>query len=268
MSKQKHDFDSVLFSQAMDEHLSSLRYASMIQRSLMPDTSFLSGIVRDHFIFYLPKDYVSGDFYYAYQNGGYTVIAAGDCTGHGVPGALLSILGISFLNEILQARVVPRANRILNRMREKVMNALDQKGQECEQKDSIDIALCVYEPARSVLQYAGANRPLVMVSKGELREIKPDKMPIGVAPLEERSFTNHRIEVSEGDRFYMFSDGYPDQFSEETNKKFKIKNFRQLISYVSDWDMEKQKEHIENIFNDWKGSAIQVDDVLVMGFEI
>lgn len=268
MNKDRGDFESVLFTQAMDEHLSSLRYASMIQRALMPDTSFLSGILKDHFIFYSPKDYVSGDFYYAYQNAGYTIIAAGDCTGHGVPGALLSILGISFLNEILQVRVVPRANRILNRMREKVMGALDQRGQEYEQKDSIDIALCVYEPFRSVIQYAGANRPLVMVSDGALKEIKPDKMPIGVAPLEEVSFTNHRIDVKEGDRFYMFSDGFPDQFGEETNKKFKIKNFRKLISYVSGWSMDKQKAHFENTFNEWKGSSSQVDDVLVMGFEI
>lgn len=262
------DFDSVLFAQAMDEHLSSLRYASMIQRSLMPDTSFLSGILKDHFIFYQPKDYVSGDFYYAYQNGGYTIIAAGDCTGHGVPGALLSILGISFLNEILQARPVPRANRILNRMREKVMDALDQRGKEYEQKDSIDIALCVYEPNSSIIQFSGANRPLIKVSDGKLDEIKPNKMPIGVAPLEEVSFTNHCIKVKEGDRFYIFSDGYPDQFSEDTNKKFKIKNFRQLILHVAEWSMDRQKEHIEKIFHEWKGSAIQVDDVLVMGFEI
>ncbi|HCC70121.1 MAG TPA: hypothetical protein DEQ09_03080, partial [Bacteroidales bacterium] len=228
----------------------------------------LSNILKDHFIFYLPKDYVSGDFYYAYQDAGYTVIAAGDCTGHGVPGALLSILGISFLNEILQIRSVPRANRVLNNMREKVMDALDQRGQDCEPKDSIDIALCVYEPFRSVIQYSGANRPLIMVSGGELKEIKPDKMPIGVAPIEEVSFTNHRIEVKEGDRFYMFSDGYPDQFGEETNKKFRIQNFRHLISNVSGWSMDKQKEHIENIFYDWKGNSIQIDDVLVMGFEI
>lgn len=214
MNKERGSLDSTFFAQAMDEHLSSLRYASMIQYALMPDTSFLSGILKDHFIIHLPKDYVSGDFYYAYQNAGYTIIAAGDCTGHGVPGALLSILGISFLNELLQMRVVPRANRILNRMREKVMEALDQKGQQYEQKDSIDIALCVYEPFRSVLQYSGANRPLIMVSDGKLKEIKPDKMPIGVAPFEEISFTNHRIEVKEGDRFYMFSDGYPDQFGE------------------------------------------------------
>lgn len=268
MNTGREKVDQVLFSQAMDEHLSSLRYASMIQRALMPDISFLSGILKDHFIFHLPRDYVSGDFYYAYQHAGYTIIAAGDCTGHGVPGALLSILGISFLNEILQQKVVPRANRILNRMREKIMEALDQKGADSEQKDSMDIAVCVYEPFRSVLQYSGANRPLVMIRKGELREVKPDKMTIGIAALEETSFTNHRIEVEEGDCFYMFSDGYPDQFGEESNKKFKYKNFKELLVSMSDLTMQKQMEHLESTFLDWKGKSMQIDDVLVLGFEI
>ena len=268
MIETKETFDAVEFVQAMEDHLSSLRYARMIQQALIPDTSFLKGILKDHFVLYLPKDIVSGDFYYAYQNAGYTIIAAGDCTGHGVPGALLTILGISFLNEILQVRVVPRANRILNRMREKVMEALDQKGADFEKKDSIDIALCVYEPFRGVLQYSGANRSLVMVRDGELKEYKPDKMPIGVAPLEEVSFTNHRIEVCEGDKIYLFSDGYPDQFGWKTNKKFMITRFRDLLVSVSDLDMKKQKDHIEKTFHEWMGKSMQVDDVTVFGFEI
>lgn len=268
MTEGRGNFDTIEFVQAMEDHLSSLRYARMIQQALLPDTNVLSGILKDHFVIYLPKDIVSGDFYYAYQNAGYTIIATGDCTGHGVPGALLTILGISFLNEILQVRVVPRANRILNRMREKVMDALDQRGVDFEKKDSIDIALCVYEPFRGVLQYAGANRPLVMVRNGELREYKPDKMPIGVAPLEEVSFTNHRIEVEEGDKIYLFSDGYPDQFGWEMNKKFKITRFRDLLKSVSHMKMDKQKENIEKTFNEWKGKSMQVDDVTVFGFEI
>ena len=269
MTKERGNIDDVvLFMQAMDDHLSSLRYAGMIQQALMPGADMLSGILKDHFVFYLPKDIVSGDFYYAYQNAGYVILAAGDCTGHGVPGALLSILGISFLNEILQVRVVPRANRILNRMREKVMEALNQKGAEAEKKDSIDIALCVYEPFRGVLQYSGANRPLVMIRDGQLTEYKPDKMPIGVAPLEEVSFSNHRIEVQQGDTFYLFSDGYPDQFGEQTNKKFKYKQFRELLLSVQGKKMADQKEIIENTYYDWKGKSVQIDDILIMGFEI
>ncbi|MEE4115932.1 MAG: SpoIIE family protein phosphatase [Marinilabiliaceae bacterium] len=268
MTEGRNTFDTIEFMQAMEDHLSSLRYARMIQQALIPDTSFLQGILKDHFVIYLPKDIVSGDFYYAYQNAGYTIIATGDCTGHGVPGALLSILGISFLNEILQVKTVPRANRILNRMREKVMVALDQKGKDYEKKDSIDIALCVYEPFRGVLQYAGANRPLMLVRDGVLKEYRPDKMPIGVAPLEEVSFTNHRIEVKEGDLVYLFSDGYPDQFGWETNKKFKINRFRELLVSVSGLSMTKQKDHIENTFLEWMGKSMQVDDVTVLGFEI
>jgi serine phosphatase RsbU (regulator of sigma subunit) len=260
--------EAAIFMQAMEDHLSSLRYAGMIQQALMPGPELLSGILKDFFVFYLPKDIVSGDFYYAYQNAGYTIIAAGDCTGHGVPGALLSILGISFLNEIMQVRVVPRANRILNRMREKVMGALDQKGAVAEKKDSIDIALCVYEPFMGVLQYSGANRPLIMIRNGVMREIKPDKMPIGVAPLEEVSFTNHRIEVEPGDSFYLFSDGYPDQFGEETNKKFKYKKFRDLLLSVQGKSMAEQKKIFEETYYSWKGKTTQIDDILVLGFEI
>jgi len=267
MREERGKFDTTMFFQAMDEHISSLRYAGMIQQALMPGPELLSGILKDYFVIYLPKDIVSGDFYYAYQNAGYTILAAGDCTGHGVPGALLSILGISFLNEIMQVRDIPRANRILNRMREKIMVALDQKGIEAEKKDSIDIGLCVYEPFRKVLQFAGANRPLIMIRNGKLTEIKPDKMPIGIAPLEEISFTNHRIETKEGDRFYLFSDGYPDQFGEQTNKKFKIKNFRELLLSVSRLSMDEQKENLENSFYDWKGKTMQIDDILVLGFE-
>lgn len=260
--------DAVLFLQAMDDHLSSLRYAGMIQQALMPTPELLASVLKDHFVFYLPKDIVSGDFYYAYHNGGYTIIAAGDCTGHGVPGALLSILGISFLNEILQLRTVPRANRILNRMREKVMDALDQKGAESEKKDSIDIALCVYESSRGILQYAGANRPAIMIREGKITEYRPDKMPIGVAPLEEVSFTNHRIEVQPGDSFYLFSDGYPDQFGEDSNKKFKYRKFRDLLLSVQGLEMSAQKEIIENTYYEWKGKTVQIDDILILGFEI
>ncbi len=268
MIEERGSFDTVMFLQAMDEHISSLRYAGMIQRALMPGDDIIKNILKDHFVFYLPKDIVSGDFYYVHQGTGYIIIAAGDCTGHGVPGALLSILGISFLNEILQTRDVPRANRILNRMREKIMDALDQKGAESEKKDSIDIGLCVYEPYRGVLQFAGANRPLIMIRDGELSEIKPDKMPIGVAPLEEVSFSNHRIETRENDRFYLFSDGYPDQFGESTNKKFKYKKFRELLLSISGMPMESQREELESAFYDWKGKTMQIDDILILGFEI
>jgi serine phosphatase RsbU (regulator of sigma subunit) len=259
---------SASYNEGINDHLSGLRYALMIQQALMPSPEKLSSLLKNHFIFFKPRDIVSGDFYYAAASGEYVIVAAGDCTGHGVPGALLSILGISFLNEIIQMKVVPRANRILNRMREKMMVALNQKGVVAEKKDSIDIAICVMEPMNGIIQYAGANRPLIMIRDGRIKEFKPDKMPIGVAPLEERSFTNHRIELAANDTFYLFSDGYIDQFGGERNKKFKSGKFREMLLSLQEVPMSMQPEIIERTFYDWKGLNPQVDDILIFGFEI
>jgi serine phosphatase RsbU (regulator of sigma subunit) len=195
-------------------------------------------------------------------------IAAGDCTGHGVPGALMSILGISFLNEILQGDINLQANRILNLMREKVMKALHQTGNWRDTQDSIDISLCMIDCFSGEMQYSGANRPLIMIRKGELTEIKPDKMTLGVAPVKEASFTNNCIQTKPGDSFYMFSDGFADQFGEITDKKFKYKHFKRIIHSSEELPMAQQKERLESAFIEWKGGAQQVDDVLVIGFQL
>jgi serine phosphatase RsbU (regulator of sigma subunit) len=264
---EKTDLLSLIGNQGMDDHLASLRYAKMIQHALMPDPELLGGLLKDYFILFLPRDIVSGDFYYAFCNRDYMCIAAGDCTGHGVPGALMSILGISFLNEILQSRIRLKANRILNIMREKVMKALHQTGDKSETKDSIDIGLCVIDCSTGKIQFAGANRPLIMIRNSELTEYKPDLMTIGLAPLRENAFTNNSIDTLPGDIFYMFSDGYADQFSEMTNKKLKHKYFKKLLESVSGLPMAHQKDHLEQFFNEWKGSAPQVDDILIFGFQ-
>jgi serine phosphatase RsbU (regulator of sigma subunit) len=257
---------SLVGFQAMDDHFASLRYAGMIQHALMPDPEFLGGLLKNYFVLFLPRDIVSGDFYYASCNRDYMCIAAGDCTGHGVPGALMSILGISFLNEILQSNAAVKANRILNLMREKVMKALHQTGDKAETKDSIDIGLCLIDCQSGKMQFAGANRPLIRIRNGELTEYKPDLMTIGVAPLKEIAFKNINIDTKPGDTFYLFSDGYSDQFGEVTNKKLKHKNFKLLLESVSKLPMTEQKEKLEQSFNKWKGSVPQVDDVLIFGF--
>lgn len=259
---------SLIREQGMDDHIASLRYAGIIQQALMPDPSVLKGLFRDYFIFFLPRDIVSGDFYYVFSNRQYVCIAAGDCTGHGVPGALLSILGISFLNEIFQSKNDPKANRVLNVMREKVMKALHQTGEKAGTLDSIDIGLCIIDCTSHKVQYSGANRPLVMVRNGQLTEIKPDKMTIGVAPLKEHTFTNQVITPDPGDTFYLFSDGYSDQFGELTDKKFKHKHLRRVIESVSGLPMAKQKEVLKSTFLEWKGNTQQIDDVLVLGFQL
>lgn len=254
-------------NQVLDDHFSSLRYAGIIQKALMPDYETLKSLLMDCFVLFLPRDIVSGDFYYVLRNRQNICIAAGDCTGHGVPGALLSILGISFLNEILQQRTDYKANRVLNLMREKIMRALHQTGEKSLTMDSIDIALCIVDTDNDCMQYAGANRPLIMVRNGELTELKPDKMTIGLAPLRELTFTNQIVEIYPGDSFYLFTDGYADQFGELTDKKFKQKNLKRVISSNAAMPMAQQKEILENTFREWKGNAQQVDDVLVFGFK-
>jgi len=252
----------------VEDHLASLRYARMIQHALMPDPFILKSVLRDFFVLFLPRDIVSGDFYYTFSNRQFTCIAAGDCTGHGVPGALMSILGISFLNEILQPKVNIRANRVLNNMREKIMKALNQTGANEETKDSIDIGLCIIECGSESLQYAGANRPLIMLRNGELFEFTPDKMTIGIAPHTEKPFSNTIIDIQPRDSFYLFSDGYADQFGEITDKKFKYSQFKQVILSLAGLSMATQKEHLESAFKTWKGKSQQNDDVLIFGFQV
>jgi serine phosphatase RsbU (regulator of sigma subunit) len=262
------DIIALIQSQGIDDHIASLRYAGIIQKALMPDPGYLKGLLKDHFVLFLPRDIVSGDFYYAFSNRQCLCIAAGDCTGHGVPGALLSIMGISFLNEIMQAKCEPKANRVLNLMREKVMKALHQTDKGSVAKDSIDLGLCIIDTNTGKLQFSGANRPLLMIRDGELTEHKADKMTIGLAPLVEQPFANQIINTKPGDSFYMFSDGFADQFGEQTDKKFKHKHLKRVITSMYGMPMAKQRKVLENTFYDWKGKTQQIDDVLVLGFQI
>ena len=271
MSIEKHtnsDLLSLLPKPVPNDHVASLRYAQMIQHALMPDPLILKDKLKDFFIILLPRDIVSGDFYYVFGNKQKICIAAGDCTGHGVPGALMSILGISFLNEIMKCDLNLNANRILNLMREKIMYALHQTGGVHEAQDSIDIGLCIIDFSAGKLQFSGANRPLIMIRNGDLTEYKPDKMTLGIAPLKEASFVNTWIDTKPGDSFYMFTDGFSDQFGEITDKKFKYKHFKRMIHSFEELPMSQQKQRLENTFIEWKGKSQQVDDVLVIGFQL
>lgn len=262
------DHTNLINDPAVEDHLASLRYAGMIQNAFMPDPNILKEVLSDFFVLFLPKDIVSGDFYHAFTGQRFTCIAAGDCTGHGVPGALLSILGISFLNEILQSKADLRANRVLNCMREKIMKALNQTGENAATKDSIDIGLCIIDHGSETLQFAGANRPLIRIREGELSEFKPDKMTLGIAPQVEKAFTSTLVDIHKGDLFYLFSDGFADQFGEITDKKFKYNQFKQMLLSVSTLSMASQKECLEHSFKEWKGRSQQNDDVLVFGFQL
>jgi len=251
----------------LSEHVSSLRYASIIQKALMPDPEIIRKYLKDYFVLFMPRDIVSGDFFYTYADRNRICIAVGDCTGHGVPGALLSILGIGFLNEVMQGCITQKPNRILNLLREKVIKALKQKDDVSSAKDSFDLALCIFDTSTGILEFSGANRPLFIVRKGELIEYKGNPMTIGIAPVLEKSFTEYSVKIEKEDTCYIFSDGYCDQFGGADEKKFKYSRFRELIRSINKRGMAEQGKMLESTFSDWKGDLQQVDDVTVIGFK-
>lgn len=249
------------------ELMASLKYASFIQKAVLPDLKYMENILNDFFVLHKPRDIVSGDFYYCSRKEEYIVAAAGDCTGHGVPGALMSIMGVSFLNEILSTRGPVKSSRILNLLRERVMKALHQKGHELENKDAMDMALCVFNPKTLELQYSGANNPLYHIRENVLTEIKADKMPVGINAIEEESFTNHSLQLKPGDIVYIFSDGYADQFGGPQNKKFKYGPLKELLIGISNQSMEKQRDELDKVITTWKGDEYQIDDILIFGIK-
>ena len=245
----------------------SLQYASTIQSALLPDLRYFNKIFTDSFVFFKPRDIVSGDFYWYARKGSRIAVTAADCTGHGVPGAFMSMLGISFLNEIV-SKCIPRANTILNRLRENVMKALHQTGDITENKDGMDIALCVIDLEEMVMEFSGAFNPLYLIRDGELSETRGDKMPIGINAIVEESFTNHIFNLEKGDLIYLFSDGYPDQFGGSDDKKFKYKALKNLLVKINKQPMEAQNKELERSFISWKADGEQIDDVLLIGLKI
>lgn len=243
----------------------SLRYARVIQKAVFPMRKLIETSFHDNFILLMPKDILSGDFYWIYRKEREIYFAVADCTGHGVPGSLMSVLGISFLNELLARPCNYSANRLLNQLREKVMKALGQTGADDISKDGMDIALCVLDEETGRLQYSGANNALYIIRNEEILIIKPDQMPVGIHAIEERSFTNHEIFLRNGDLLYLFSDGYPDQFGGPKNKKFMYNNFRSLLLSISNLPMNEQKEMLRSTIIEWMGNQEQIDDILVMG---
>lgn len=245
----------------------SLKYASSIQSALLPDLRYFKKLFPENFIMFKPRDIVSGDFYWYGRKGSRVAVAAADCTGHGVPGAFMSMLGISFLDEIV-SKGVPSANSILNRLRENVMKALHQTGEVGEHKDGMDIALCVIDLEKMEMEYSGAFNPLYLIRKGVLHETRGDKMPIGINAVVEKSFTNHCIKLKQGDLIYLFSDGYADQFGGPYNKKFKYNPLKELLVKISKKPLEAQKKDLERSFIKWKADCEQLDDVLLIGLKI
>ncbi len=247
------------------EIVESMNYARIIQNALLPSFDTVKKLVNEYFILYKPKEIVSGDFYWITRKKGKIMIAAADCTGHGIPGAFMSMLGIAFLNEIANTITDPSPANILNRLREHVVHTLKQDTENITTMDGLDIALCVIDTDKNEVQFAGANNPLYVIHNGKLTEYPSDKMPIGYAH-EYHEFTNKTIKLISGDTFYIFSDGYIDQFGGEKNKKFKPHRFQKLIQKIHDKPMEQQKEILYLTLEEWKGDREQVDDIIIIGF--
>jgi serine phosphatase RsbU (regulator of sigma subunit) len=246
----------------------SINYASRIQRAILPDINEIPELAGNSFILYLPKDIVSGDFFWFSQLSGKLIVVAGDCTGHGVPGALMSMLGISFLEEIVNNREVSDSALILNELRKEVQRALRQKGEREEAKDGMDIALCVIDTEKNTIQYSGAFNNLYLIRNKELLEFQADRMPIGIFDLSGKEFTSQTIKFKRGDIIYMFSDGYADQFGGPNNKKFKYTVFKELLLAIHQLPLNEQKARLEEEFFKWRGGNPQTDDVVVFGVKL
>jgi serine phosphatase RsbU (regulator of sigma subunit) len=246
----------------------SIQYASRIQTAVLPPVNFLTDWGIDNFIIYKPKDIVSGDFYWGMRKKDKIIVAAADCTGHGVPGAFMSMLGHAFLDEILNTTEVENAAMILNLLRDEVINTLRQKGMVGEARDGMDISLCIIDKKAGKLDFAGANNPLYLIRDNSLKKVQADRMPIGIHFTTFIPFTNTTIEIKKGDYLYLFSDGYADQFGGTKGKKFMYKPFNDLILRNHQKPMGLQKEILDNTFVKWKGAREQVDDVLVIGMHL
>ena len=246
----------------------SIKYASRIQKAILPPGDYLSDLIPESFILNLPKDIVSGDFYWFSEKEYKIIIALADCTGHGVPGAFMSMLGMAFLNEIVNQNNIVQPGEILNHLRIHVINALHQTGGAGETRDGMDISLFSLDLKNHVLEFAGAYNPLVIIDNHGLTSIKGDFMPIGISDRLGQPFTNHMVNISKGTAVYAYSDGYADQFGGPANKKFNSKNLKNLLLEISSQPLANQKVIMEQRFNQWKGAHEQVDDILVLGIRI
>jgi serine phosphatase RsbU (regulator of sigma subunit)/Tfp pilus assembly protein PilF len=249
----------------------SINYALRIQQAMLTSEEYISKFLsREFFIFYQPKDIVSGDFYWAYSsptNNRYFYIATADCTGHGVPGAFMSLLNINFLNENVIERNLIEPNKILNEQRKEIIKALNPKGTE-NSKDGMDCVLCRFDFDTMLLTYAAANNPIWILRNQELLEFKADKMPVGKYNEEELEFSQQIIQLQKGDIVYTFTDGFVDQFGGLQGKKFKYKQLSDLLVSISPLSMIEQKNILDKTINEWKGNLDQVDDMLIIGIKI
>lgn len=259
--------DEILFQQ--NEITASFVYASTIQSAMLSSESQFKKEFADYFILYKPRDIVSGDFYWLTKRNNKLILTAADATGHGVPGAFMSVMGMVFLNEIVNSLEITEPKTILEVLREKVVNAFTQDEGEYKVNAGMDLSLVSIDIADMNLEFSGALNSGFLIREGKVNELKADKMPIGYHPyLMDRRFSNTLFDIQKGDRLYLFSDGFADQFGWRNNKKFMKKNFKKLLLEIQDVPLRSHRLLLENSFNNWKGDLEQVDDIVVIGVQI
>jgi len=250
----------------------SINYAQRIQEAILPPLENANSLFSESFILFIPKDVVSGDFYWYHQKNNKKLIAAVDCTGHGVPGALMSMIGNAFLNEIVNEKGIVKPAEILSELRDKITHSLKQTGEVGQTKDGMDMALLCVNDDNTRVEFSGANNPLwVCSNNGEgsvITEYKGDKQPVGYYIGKSLPFTNHVIDVKKGDTLYVFTDGFADQFGGPKGKKYKYSQLRDKLIAVQTKSMTEQKQFLLDEFAKWKGSFEQIDDVCVIGIRI
>ncbi len=244
----------------------SIEYAKRIQESLLSKTNELLQKLDDAFILFKPKDIVSGDFYWTGEKNGKLIISAVDCTGHGVPGAFMSMLGDSYLNHIVYNQEITSPEQILTELDKNIKSALKQE--DTNNQDGMDMALCTLDLKTKTIEFAGAKNPLVYIQNGEVFKVKGSRQPIGGSIEKGNGFEKHEIRVKDSASFYMFSDGYPDQFGGPNNKKFMAKNLQKLLLENHEKSMAEQQLILDNAINYWMKDYEQIDDILVVGFKI
>jgi len=262
IERQKH-----LVDEKQKEILDSINYAKRIQTALMANAKVMNENLPEHFVYFKPKDIVAGDFYWAAPvSDGFVYITA-DSTGHGVPGAFMSLLNISKLNDAINQKMT-RPDLVLNEVKDGIIRALNPEGSQEESKDGMDAILCKLDHKNMKLQYAAANNSFCIVRKREVIQLKADKMPVGKSHDDNGKFTFNEILLEKGDMIFTFTDGYGDQFGGPEGKKFKHKKLRDIFLEVSELPINNQKEIISERFDDWKGDLEQVDDVLIIGVRV
>lgn len=247
---------------------SSIEYAKYIQQAILPKSEVVDNCFQDALLLLLPKDVVSGDFYWFQKFGKHSVLVLSDCTGHGVPGGFMSMMGVELLNQVLSDPTILEAGDALVEIDKRIRKNLNHAGSERQQNDGMDMAICIFDTEKKMLQYAGANSPLVFIREGKLERIVPDKYGVGGALELNKKFKTHHFSIQKNDSFYMYSDGFPDQFGGPKNKKFMRKQLLNLLLNLSSQPMHQQKKQLLKEFYAWKGDLEQIDDVSIVGVRV